>query len=336
MAEPAHDRTLEGTGSDDNPAVATHREGSAMMTLRRLDEAAGLVAAAGVALDRGLLRLLAAAPMDVVALAAAAGLDIKPCEVLVRQLQLAGAVTRLPDGRVAATVDEQGLRYTLHRWHTLPRVVDGGPPAPTAHLYPMLTPVLADRMLPSHRVVARSVGGPGCHLLDIGGGMSPVGQLLVSQHPDARVTVVDHPEVLQVLAERLDDRHTTRFTLLAGDLLVDPLPEDVDVVLLSGVLHLFGDDDVLRILRRAVRATVDGGTVAVVEPLLREDGQVDEAITAYEIGLHLRHPQGGIWPYSRLAGWFARAGLTQLRRLGLPSAASLVTGTVGRPATDRT
>ena len=335
MAERAPQRTRSAAGPDDALAVATQREGTALMTLRRLDEAAGLVAAAGLALDRGLLHLLAAAPMDVVALAAAAGLDIKPCEVLVRQLQLAGAVTRLPDGRVAATVDEQGLRYTLHRWHTLPRVVDGGPPAPTAHLYPMLTPVLADRMLPSHRVVARTVGGPGCHLLDIGGGMSPVGQLLVEQYPDARVTVVDHPEVLQVLAARLDDRDA-RFTLLAGDLLVDPLPEDVDVVLLSGVLHLFDDDDVLRILRRAVRATVDGGTVAVVEPLLREDGQVDEAITAYEIGLHLRHPQGGIWPYSRLAGWFARAGLTQLRRLGLPSAASLVTGTVGRPSTDRT
>ena len=259
----------------------------------------------------------------------------RACEVLVRQLQLAGAVARTPDGRVAARVDEPGLRYTLRRWRTLPRVVDGGPPEPTAHLYPTLTPVLADWMLPSHRVVARTVGRAGMYLLDLGGGMSPVGQLVVEAHPDARVTVVDRPEVLRVLAERLDGR-ADRFALLAGDLLVDPLPADADVVLLSGVLHLFDDDDVLRILRRAVRATVDGGTVAVAEPLLREDGEIDETITAYEIGLHLRHPQGGIWPYSRLAGWFARAGLSDIHRLALPGAGSLVVGTVGRPATDRT
>ena len=316
-------------------AEPTIPEGTAMLALQRLNDAAGLVAAADLALERGLLGLLARGPMDVGALAVAAGLDPKPCEVLVRQLQLAGAVARTPDGRVAALVDEPGLRYTLRRWRTLPRVVDGGPPEPTAHLYPTLTPVLADWMLPSHRVVARTVGRAGMHLLDLGGGMSPVGQLVVEAHPDARVTVVDRPEVLRVLAERLDGR-ADRFALLAGDLLVDPLPADADVVLLSGVLHLFDDDDVLRILRRAVRATVDGGTVAVAEPLLREDGEIDETITAYEIGLHLRHPQGGIWPYSRLAGWFARAGLSDIHRLALPGAGSLVVGTVGRPATDRT
>ena len=53
-----------------------------------------------------------------------------------------------------------------------------------------------------------------------------------------RAVVFDRPDVLKVAAEFVAEYGVRdRVELVAGDMFVDPLPTEVDLVLLSNVLH---------------------------------------------------------------------------------------------------
>lgn len=305
------------------------------MRLEALTAAAGLVAAVRTAVASGIVDVVADGIRTPAAIADRCKLPADVVEILLRQLQLGGVCERDDDGGLRLTAPIEGIQWTVERWDQLGAVVTGGPPTPTGHLYPAISPVLATRLQPAARAAAAVLATPGMHLLDLGGGASPVGQALVAADPSARVTVVDDAAVLDavrpLLVPRSTDQASTAFTLLAADITADPLPEDADVVLLSGVLHLFDEATIVSLLRRAERCAVAGGRVAIMEPLLADSHELDPGITSYELDLFLRQPHGGIWPYSRLAGFCVRAGLRRLRRDPLPGMMSLVTGLAGAP-----
>lgn len=301
----------------------------ASFRLRRLNEAASLVAAVRLAVDAGLLDVLDGDGATLPALLDATDLRDRTVAVLLRQLAHAGVVRRARDGTYRTAVPASGVSWTLDRWSDLPRVAAGDEPVSTGHAYPAIVGLLARELAPAHAAVADLLHEPGVRLLDLGGGAAPAGLLLLERDATAEVTVVDRAAVLDVLRPRTADAGD-RLRLVAADLLHDPLPGGYDVALLSAVLHLFDEADVLRLLQRAARGVRPGGRVAVVEPLLAEDGSAAEEIVAYELDLHLRHPDGGLWPYSRWAAWFAAAGLRGVRREHLPRGLSLITGRTPR------
>jgi hypothetical protein len=101
-------------------------------------------------------------------------------------------------------------------------------------------------------------------LLDIGGSHGLLGAAICRRHPPMRSTVLDLPRAVdhaRALAEAEGIADVVEHR--AGNLLVDDLGADVDVVLLANILHHFTPSDVAAILRRTKTALVTGGTVAI-------------------------------------------------------------------------
>lgn len=107
------------------------------------------------------------------------------------------------------------------------------------------------------------------HVLDAGGGLGELAAGVLRVHPDARVTLLERPEVAAWAEVPLALR--PRFTALSADLL-SPWPARGDAVLLARVLHDWDDDGALRILKHAREALSKGGRVYLIEMLLPDAG----------------------------------------------------------------
>jgi len=127
-----------------------------------------------------------------------------------------------------------------------------------------------DAMLDLSRVAAPILASlvpvrPGARqLLDIGGSHGLLGATICRKHPPMRSIVFDLPvaiEQARATARRagVDDVVEHR----AGNVLEDPLPADVDVVLLANIIHHFTRDDAIRVLQKVRNAMRRGGTIAV-------------------------------------------------------------------------
>jgi 2-polyprenyl-3-methyl-5-hydroxy-6-metoxy-1,4-benzoquinol methylase len=103
-------------------------------------------------------------------------------------------------------------------------------------------------------------------LLDVAGSHGLMGATIARKHPSMRSTVLDLPAAVPH-ARRLAERegHADVVEYRAGNLLVDDLGNDWDVILLSNILHHFVPHDVEAILVRAHAALAAGGTVAIWE-----------------------------------------------------------------------
>lgn len=102
-------------------------------------------------------------------------------------------------------------------------------------------------------------------VLDVGGGVGVLAGLLLDQHPGLQVWVLDRPEVLALLPSRAG------LEPLQGDLF-DDYGVNVDVVLLSRVVHDWDDARALALLRRARSALPVGGRIFLIELLIADDG----------------------------------------------------------------
>ncbi|MGI5290036.1 methyltransferase [Nonomuraea polychroma] len=103
------------------------------------------------------------------------------------------------------------------------------------------------------------------HVVDVGGGTGALLAEVLRAHPDIRATLVDLPDTVdrgrQYLAERgLDTR-----CAFVGQSFFDPLPAGGDAYVLGRVVHDWGDDDALLILRRCADAAGPHGRVVVIE-----------------------------------------------------------------------
>ena len=110
--------------------------------------------------------------------------------------------------------------------------------------------------------------GGGEHVIDAGGGLGVLAEMLTEAYPALRVTVLDRPEVIAQAARR---QLGNRVRLCAADLFA-PWGVTGDAVVMARVLHDWDDAPALRLLRQARGALPAGGRLFVVEMVLPEGG----------------------------------------------------------------
>uniref|UniRef100_A0A0D9WP90 acetylserotonin O-methyltransferase n=1 Tax=Leersia perrieri TaxID=77586 RepID=A0A0D9WP90_9ORYZ len=139
--------------------------------------------------------------------------------------------------------------------------------------------VLSDAMAADSRfvmeVVMREAGGDVFggigSLVDVGGGHGAAAAAVAKAFPHVKCSVLDLPHVVSQ-APAAGDRGNVEF--MAGDMFEFVPP--ADAVLLKYVLHCFGDDDCIKILRRCMEAipTRDaGGKVKIVNMVVGSGSQ---------------------------------------------------------------
>lgn len=102
-------------------------------------------------------------------------------------------------------------------------------------------------------------------VLDVGGGVGVLAELLLDAHPRLDVVILDRPEVVAQLPTR------PGLEGIAADLF-GTWPIQADVAVLARVLHDWDQERAVALLRNVHGALPRGGQVFVVEMLVAEDG----------------------------------------------------------------
>lgn len=105
-------------------------------------------------------------------------------------------------------------------------------------------------------------------VIDAGGGLGDLADVLLAQYPTLDLTVLDRPEVIQQASAIHPRREQIKW--LARDFFGD-WATNADVVVMARILHDWDDVDGLRILNRARDSLPRGGRLHVVEMVLSDD-----------------------------------------------------------------
>jgi hypothetical protein len=105
-----------------------------------------------------------------------------------------------------------------------------------------------------------------------------------------RATLVDLPDTVERGRRYLAERGLEGRCAFAGQSFFDPLPTGGDVYVLRRVVHDWGDDDAVAILRRCAEAAGPRGRVVVIES---DDGSGDDPAAFAEMNLRMLVLSGG-------------------------------------------
>ena len=130
--------------------------------------------------------------------------------------------------------------------------------------------------------------GPNARVIDVGGGEGELLAGLLLRHPQATGRVFDLAHAADAATRRFAEGGlTARASFVAGDFFA-AVPGDADVYLLKSVLHDWGDDDAVRILRSVAAAMAPSARVFVLERLRPEpagSSPIDRAIARSDLNM---------------------------------------------------
>jgi ubiquinone/menaquinone biosynthesis C-methylase UbiE len=205
----------------------------------------------------------------------------------------------------------------------------GTEPGEAARLSEYLTAVQLSNRASAEKLVVRLreplEGEP--RVLDIGGGRGDYARLVLGASAGARVTVFDRPAVIEQCRQALAaEVESGRLELVAGDALDLRLPERFDLVLMSDLLHYFGDDDKARILEGARRALVPGGLLALSKFTLADSGVSPPGSALFSMKVHLKKAGAHLGTDSRITELMQAAGFDDVAVEALDATKSLILG----------
>jgi hypothetical protein len=116
------------------------------------------------------------------------------------------------------------------------------------------------------------------HVIDVGGGNGSLLAAILQAHPQLRGTVLDQPVTAARANETLTAAGLADRSDVVGGSFFEELPAGAGAYVLCAVLHDWGDEPALAILRRAADAAGTDGRVVVVEKTGPDGGEPSTAM----------------------------------------------------------
>jgi SAM-dependent methyltransferase len=110
-------------------------------------------------------------------------------------------------------------------------------------------------------------------------------------------------------------------------MLVDPLGENYDLILVSQICHMFSPEENRRVLNRSFDALAPGGRLAILDFILNADRTAPKFGALFALNMLVGTPAGRSYSAEEYCAWLGQAGFTDARHIQLPGPAGLVVAT---------
>lgn len=273
----------------------------------------------GAACELGLPDHLAAGTAEATALAVRSGADADAIHRLLRAMAALGLCREEADGRFSPTPEgallasghpgslgawsRMSARRLWRNWGELAESVRSGRSARARHEdaddftffdrdpdgAAEFNRAMVDLSRPVALATARELdwGGVG-RIVDVGGGAGVLAAMVLAHHPSMTGVVFDLPHAVPAALRLMEEAGVAIRAEVRSGSFFDAVPAGADAYLLKSVLHNWGDEPALRILRRCAEAMAPGGRVVLVERLLPDrvtDGRVDREAVRSDLNM---------------------------------------------------
>jgi ubiquinone/menaquinone biosynthesis C-methylase UbiE len=170
----------------------------------------------------------------------------------------------------------------------------------------------------------------GLRVLDIGAGSGVWGIAFAQRDPEARVTVADFPQVIEV-TKRFVARNglTDRFDYLPGDFRQSDFGEaKFDVAALGHIVHSEGERQSKELFRKIRKALKPGGQLVIGEFLADDERREDVFALIFALNMLVNTEEGDTFSAREIQQWLRETGFDDTEVLQAPSPSPLLIGKV--------
>ncbi len=163
------------------------------------------------------------------------------------------------------------------------------------------------------------------HVLDLAAGSGVWGIAMAQTFPNAQLTAVDYPEVLEVThAYAQKFGLGSRYREIAGDLLQVGFGTGYSVAILGHILHSEGDERSRDLLRKTYSALDAGGTIVICEFLFHEDRTSPPQAAIFNVNMLVNTEGGRAYSFEEIREWLTEFGFQNIRLLDVPAPSPLI------------
>lgn len=161
--------------------------------------------------------------------------------------------------------------------------------------------------------------------LDLGGG--PGTYSMAFARKGIEVTLFDYPDTLKISGRLIKEAHLERaIGLQPGDFTEDEWGDNFDLVFISQILHAYGPEQCIAMLKKCYDSLRPGGRVVVQEFLLDENRTSPPKGALFAINMLVNTPGGRTYTVKEISSWMKKARFTALSHKILDDAV-LISGT---------
>ncbi len=174
---------------------------------------------------------------------------------------------------------------------------------------------MAPMMMPSANFIAELLdakSGKAIKVLDIAAGHGIFGVTIAKENPNAHITALDWPAVLEVAKENAE-RHgvASRYTLRSGSAFETELGTDYDYVFLTNIFHHFDVPTCEKLMGRVHAALKPGGRAITLEFVPNEDRVSPPTPAAFSLIMLASTRAGDAYTLAEYNSMFGNSGFTK-------------------------
>lgn len=149
-------------------------------------------------------------------------------------------------------------------------------------------------------------------ILDVAAGHGFYGLAFAKRNPQAEITAVDWPKVLEVAQENATAAGVAdRYQQKPGSAFDVDYGTGYDLVLLTNFLHHFDKETCQKLLRKVYASLADGGRAVTLEFVPNEDRVTPPPAAAFSMTMLGMTPAGDAYTFAELDAMFRQAGFTR-------------------------
>ncbi len=162
-------------------------------------------------------------------------------------------------------------------------------------------------------------------MLDLGGGPGSYAIAFCARNPKMRAIVFDKQPALEV-ANEIVKKHGAeqRVSLKAGDFFTDDLGAGYDLVLISQIIHSYGEKENRLILEKAWGSLVDNGLLILQDFLLAEERTSPTNAAVFAINMLVNTEGGRTYTWREVESWLKETGFIDVEKKEIPGPAGVI------------
>jgi 2-polyprenyl-3-methyl-5-hydroxy-6-metoxy-1,4-benzoquinol methylase len=167
--------------------------------------------------------------------------------------------------------------------------------------------------------------GKACKILDIAAGHGMYGITMARQNPNAQITAVDWPNVMEVAKENANSAGVGhRFKLQPGSAFDANFGENNDYALLTNIFHHFDQRTCEKLMRRVHTALKPGGQAVTLEFVPNEDRVSPPTAAMFSLLMLGTTDSGDAYTFAEYEKMFRNAGFAKTTLHQIPDMPSQV------------